>query len=247
MENRFLGYKGQYLAARHANPGIRLRVSALHRCPRGCDKLGHFLGGPDRPRRSAAAFADSEGLGKNHGAGGRACLRQQVCLLAQQPPNLLQERAFIPAQRVVQAQDVLHQYRQRLHHRPATSPRAAAPPPEVRVARGRVTAGRVWPPRSRPGQGPSKRPWAGSPALLAAEAASQESWRRGREETQGRLAAETRDLTPRSAEESDPVAACSDFRAAPSAGRCLKGKPRILGGLRVRRPLPRYHAVFQVF
>ncbi|XP_027381784.1 A-kinase anchor protein inhibitor 1 isoform X1 [Bos indicus x Bos taurus] len=115
---------GQYLAARHANPGIRLRASALHRCPRGCDKLGHFPGGPDRPGRSEAAFAVSEDLGKSHGAGGRARLGQQVGLLAQQqPPNLVHDRAFIPAQRVVRAQDVLHQDRRRLHRLP---PRSAA-------------------------------------------------------------------------------------------------------------------------
>lgn len=76
---------GQYLAARHANPGIRLRASALHRCPRGCDKLGHFPGGPDRPGRSEAAFAVSEDVGKSHGAGGRARLGQQVKSLEVSP------------------------------------------------------------------------------------------------------------------------------------------------------------------
>lgn len=121
MENRFLGYKGQYLAARHANPGIRLRASALRRCPRGCDKLGHFPGGPDRPGQTTAAFADSEGLGKSHRAGGRACLGQQVGLQAQQRPNLVHERAFIPAQRVVRIHDVLHQDRQRLQSHPPSS------------------------------------------------------------------------------------------------------------------------------
>ena len=70
------------MAARHANPGIRLRASALHRRPRGCDKLGHFPVGPDRPGRSEAAFADSEGLGKSHGAGGRACLGQHIARTA---------------------------------------------------------------------------------------------------------------------------------------------------------------------
>lgn len=166
---------GQYLAARHANPGIRLRASALHRCPRGCDKLGHFPGGPDRPGRSEAAFAVSEDVGKSHGAGGRARLGQQVGLLAQQqPPNLVHDRAFIPAQRVVRPQDVLHQDRRRLHRLPphsAARRRAAAPPPEVRVARGRVTAAARPAPAVQAGPRP-ERPWAGSPALLAAEAAS---------------------------------------------------------------------------
>lgn len=160
MENRFLGYKGQYLAARHANPGIRLRASALRRCPRGCDKLGHFPGGPDRPGQTTAAFADSEGLGKSHRAGGRACLGQQVGLQAQQRPNLVHERAFIPVQRVVRIHDVLHQDRQRLQSHPPSSAACRLPP---RPRRKCVSLGggsrrrRVRPPRSRPGQGTSAR------------------------------------------------------------------------------------------
>lgn len=162
------------MAARHANPGIRLRASALRRCPRGCDKLGHFPGGPDRPGQTTAAFADSEGLGKSHRAGGRACLGPQVGLQTQQRPNWVHERAFILRSawfrsttsciRTASASTAAH---------PAPPP-AAAPPPEVRVTRGRVTAA------ARPASAVQARPrperlWARSPALLAAEAASRES------------------------------------------------------------------------
>lgn len=145
------------MAARHANPGIRLRASALRRCPRGCDKLGHFPGGPDSPGQTTAAFADSEGLGKSHRAGGRACLGPQVGLQTQQRPNLVHERLYPCAARGSDPR------------RPASGPPAPPPPPTQlrrlppRPRRKCVSLGggsrrrRVRPPRSRPGQGPSAR------------------------------------------------------------------------------------------